>query len=177
MLEIGCEVVAGGWDRRQDWQAFAGCAVGAALAGAGWTQVLDGDGVVEVSVRLSDDAEVRELNRNYRHKDRATNILSFPMLTPDEVAGFLPQPGGELLLGDLVLAHETVAGEADAAALALADHVVHLLVHGTLHLLGHDHQDDAAAEAMEALERRILSGLGIADPYRIRPPSGGNGAR
>jgi probable rRNA maturation factor len=166
MLDVDCDIVAGAWDEGLDWAGLAAGAVGAALVGGGFAHVLEApDLAVEVSVRLTDDADVARLNRDYRGKDRPTNILSFPMHAPDALAAMLRSKGADLLLGDLALAEETIAREAADRAIPVADHVTHLLVHGTLHLLGHDHQDDAAADRMEALETRILAGLGIADPY------------
>ena len=119
----------------------------------------------EVGVLLADDAAVRALNAAHRGQDRSTNVLSFPTLgTPD--AALSSEPGDRpLLLGDLVLAAETIRAEAKAQGKPLPDHVLHLVVHGTLHLLGHDHEDDAQAVAMEELERSILAGLGVPDPY------------
>jgi probable rRNA maturation factor len=113
----------------------------------------------ELSVLLADDAAIRALNRDWRGKDQPTNVLSFP-------AGAPAAEGAPLLLGDVALAYETVAREAAEQGKSLADHTRHLLVHGVLHLLGHDHEDEAEAERMEILERSILAGLGVADPYR-----------
>ena len=117
-------------------------------------------GPVEVSVLLADDATVRELNRTWRGKDGATNVLSFP-------AG--PQPrhaGAAVPLGDVVLAYETLVRESSEQSKPLQNHLAHLLVHGTLHLLGQDHETgEAEAEAMEAVEVAALAGLGIPDPY------------
>ncbi|WP_082652570.1 rRNA maturation RNase YbeY [Aureimonas sp. AU12] len=113
----------------------------------------------EVSVTLADDAGVQVLNREWRGKDKPTNILSFPMMALRP--GDRPGP----LLGDLILARETCAREAGDEGKAPADHFRHLLVHGTLHLLGYDHESDEEADAMEALEIEILAGLGIDDPY------------
>ena len=112
----------------------------------------------ELTIRLVDEAEGRELNHTWRHKDYATNVLSFPADVPDEL---LDIP----LLGDLVICAPVVAREAAEQGKKLDDHYAHLTVHGVLHLLGFDHIDDAEAEEMEALERVILAGLGIADPY------------
>ncbi len=111
-----------------------------------------------VTVLLTDDATVRDLNARFRAKDYATNVLSFPAA---------PQPGppGPQPLGDLALAFGVCAAEAKTQGKSLADHLRHLVAHGVLHLLGHDHEDDAEAEVMEALEREILAGLGVADPY------------
>jgi probable rRNA maturation factor len=116
----------------------------------------------EVSVLLCDDARMRALNASYRRQDRATNVLSFPALALDP--GHLPDAPPPLL-GDIVLAAGTVAAEAAQGGRRPADHLRHLVVHGCLHLLGHDHQDDAAAARMEALESLILGALGVADPH------------
>ncbi|MDX1710899.1 MAG: rRNA maturation RNase YbeY [Rhodovibrionaceae bacterium] len=121
---------------------------------------------LEVSVALADDDTLRTLNRDHRGKDRPTNVLSFAALKGEA------QPsgsGGPLFLGDVVLACETVVREAGEQGKAPGDHLCHLVVHGVLHLLGHDHEEPREAEAMEALERRILAGLGVADPYRDEP--------
>ena len=113
----------------------------------------------EVSILLADDAAVQELNRAWRGKDGPTNVLSFPAPA---------QPGvqGPLRLGDIALALETLEREAGSEGKSLADHLLHLVVHGTLHLLGHDHEDEAEAKAMEALEVAALARLNVADPYR-----------
>lgn len=117
---------------------------------------------LEVSLVFTDDAEQRTLNRDYRHKDSVTNVLSFPNMPEDDGA----RPAGlPLLLGDVVLARETVLREAAAQGKPVADHTAHLLVHGLLHLLGYDHQESDEAEEMEALETEILASLGLADPY------------
>ena len=109
----------------------------------------------DVVVLLTDDAAVQDLNARFRGKDRATNVLSFP-------AAQSAAPH----LGDLVLAFGVCAAEAQAQGKTLADHLSHLTVHGVLHLLGRDHEDEAEAEEMEAEERAILASLGVADPYR-----------
>jgi probable rRNA maturation factor len=114
---------------------------------------------LEISLLLTDDAGMRELNRAWRGLDKPTNVLSFPGSGPSS-------PEGVRHLGDIALAFETVAREAAEEHKSLADHVAHLIVHGTLHLLGHDHAIDKDAEAMEALEIAALARLGIADPYR-----------
>ncbi|MDI5984432.1 rRNA maturation RNase YbeY [Halomonas sp. M4R5S39] len=118
----------------------------------------DVDPASELTVRLVDAAESRALNRDYRGRDRPTNVLSFPFESP---------PGVELaLLGDLVICHPVVVREAREQDKSPAAHYAHMVVHGTLHLLGYDHLEDDEAETMEALEREILAGLGINDPYR-----------
>lgn len=117
----------------------------------------DGGDAYEISIVLADDAFVRDLNRQYRNIDRPTNVLSFPA---DDDDGLGPR-----LLGDVILAYETVQREADAAGKRMLDHVSHLIIHGALHLLGFDHEDEQEAIEMEALETAILARLGIADPY------------
>lgn len=114
----------------------------------------------EITVRFVDSEESRRLNRDYRGKDNPTNVLSFPFEAPPAVA--LP------LLGDLVICHPVVVQEAAEQDKPLVEHYAHLVIHGTLHLLGHDHLEENEAEAMEALERDILAALGIADPYAPR---------
>jgi probable rRNA maturation factor len=119
-----------------------------------------------VAVVLSDDATVRELNRTWRGQDRATNVLSFP--ATDLRAGELPAPplpGLPLELGDVILALETCGREAREQAKPLVAHMQHLVVHGLLHLLGHDHEDDGEALRMEALEIEALATLNVPNPY------------
>lgn len=113
----------------------------------------------ELSVLLTDDAAVREMNRKWRGVDRPTNVLSFPLAPAGE--GDLDQP----MLGDIVLAFETVSREADLEGKSVEHHFSHLILHGFLHILGYDHEEDHEAEIMEQLERRILARLHIADPY------------
>jgi len=114
----------------------------------------------EASIVLGSDELVRRLNRTYRGKDAATNVLSFPYQTPPGAG-----PEGGAYLGDVVLAAETVQREAAERSVEPVHHLQHLVVHGLLHLLGYDHQTDADAEAMEVLEAEILAAVGIADPY------------
>jgi probable rRNA maturation factor len=116
-------------------------------------------GRFEIGLRLVDDDEARVLNRDYRGKDHATNVLSFP-------AGY--SIGERRYLGDIALCVPVLQREAAEQGKTLSDHCAHLLIHGMLHLLGHDHEDAGAAHAMEALERRLLASLGIADPYAPR---------
>lgn len=117
----------------------------------------------ETAILLADDATLRDLNARYRGQDKATNVLSFPARDDDA-----PPPGGEappLRWGDVALAYETVAREAGEQGKTLAAHLSHLVVHGLLHLFGHDHEDEDEALGMEALEREILARIGIEDPY------------
>ena len=131
--------------------------VKAAVAEAG----VDVAGDIEVSVRVVDIDEIRTLNREYRDKDKATNVLSFPA---GNIAG-LPEEAVQTL-GDVVVCAAVVRDEAASQAKKLADHWAHILVHGTLHLLGYDHTTDAEAMEMERLETRILAMQSVADPYR-----------
>jgi probable rRNA maturation factor len=120
---------------------------------------------LSVSLLFTSDAELHRLNREWRERDKPTNVLSFPMLGRGELIT-LGDDGPPVLLGDVALAHETCAREAEDRAVPLADHAAHLIVHGLLHLAGHEHEtspDDAAE--MEALETKALAHLGIADPY------------
>ena len=112
----------------------------------------------DVSLCLADDAALRALNLRWRGMDKPTNVLSFPSAPPDRLRG-------ATTLGDIALAYETLAREADDLGVSLADHYRHLLAHGFLHLIGYDHETDAEAERMEAMETKILARLGAADPY------------
>jgi len=109
----------------------------------------------ELSIVLSDDAQVQILNRDYREKDKPTNVLSFPVPPPTP------------MLGDIVLARETIVREAAEKGVSFEDHLTHLIIHGWLHLQGFDHQTDSTAEEMEAIEIAALATLGIDNPYRL----------
>ena len=170
MLLVETDVVAGEWPA-VDWPTLASAAVAAALAQTAYADLADAPMSVEVAVRLSDNAEVHTLNRQYRGKDKPTNILSFPMLAPDMLVMFgsdgANSDDGEVLMGDLVLAAETVVREAGEKAWSVADYVSHLVVHGTLHLLGYDHEvGEWEAEQMEALETAACAQLHLPDPYK-----------
>jgi probable rRNA maturation factor len=147
-------VEAGDWSGIPDLEKRVERAALAALARAD-VNLRQG---AELAVLLTDDAALAELNRRWRGKDGPTNVLSFPAAP---LHGLADSP----MLGDLALAYETCAREAGSQGKSLADHLSHLVVHGTLHLVGHDHETETEAEAMEALERSVLAGLGIADPY------------
>lgn len=158
--------VSGEWDSSSSWPVLAERAVRAAVAASEWKHLIDSPLGVEVSVKFTGDDEVRALNAEYRHKDKPTNVLSFPMLEPDLLDRLTASGGGEALLGDIVLARGICTAEAADKGITVEDHTAHLVVHGTLHLLGYDHeQGEAEAEDMEDIERRALASLGIADPY------------
>lgn len=165
MLEVALSPEPG-WGG-DDWETLASTAVRATITATPHAALLSAPATVELSIRLAEDDEVRALNREYRGKDAATNVLSFPMMDAAALAAAAraPEDSGELLLGDIILAHGICAAEARDRGIPLRAHATHLIVHGTLHLLGHDHIDDADAEAMEAIERLVLRELGLHDPY------------
>ena len=158
--------VSGEWDSSTGLPALAERAVRAAVAASDWNDLGDSPLAVEVSVKFTEDAEVHALNAQYRAKDKPTNVLSFPMIEADLLDRIVAVGEGEVLLGDVVLARGVCAAEAADKGISIDDHAAHLVVHGTLHLLGYDHEDgEEEAEAMEDTERRALAALGIADPY------------
>ena len=152
------------WDSSTDWRLLARRAAESAISESAFPQLIDSRRTVELSVRLTGDEEVRALNAQWRGKDKPTNVLSFPLAGPDEFHA-ANAPGPELMLGDIVLARGVCVREAEERHIPLERHATHLLVHGTLHLLGYDHQDDQSAAEMERREARALALLGIADPY------------
>ena len=162
MLEIELDS-DGDWDSSSVGQALIRDAAEAAIAESAFPQLSAGARPVELSIRLAGDDEVRQLNAQWRGKDKPTNVLSFPMAEESELADARVRP--ELMLGDIVLARGVCAAEAENKAIAIEDHAAHLIVHGTLHLLGYDHGEEEIAADMEAREVRALARLGIANPY------------
>ena len=165
MLEIALEA-DGEWDSSGSWERLAGKAARAAIAESAFPDLAMSGRPIEISVLLTDDDHVRTLNSKWRGKDKPTNVLSFPMaesyeLQDENVAT------AELLLGDIVLARGVCEAEAAEKGMTVEDYAAHLMIHGTLHLLGYDHMDEAGAADMEAREGRALARLGIADPYRV----------
>jgi probable rRNA maturation factor len=199
-LDIGLEWSSSGFGQQEVEKA-----VDAAVKFAGLPGLADHPSPIEVNIKLSDNDEVQALNREWRDKDKPTNVLSFPMLDDDELEALNPprtrEGGGPertdgggsalatlfkaspplhhpadgppphsgeepmLLLGDIILAYGICADEAAEKAIPLAHHATHLVIHGMLHLLGHDHIDDEDAEAMEALEVKALASMGLNNPY------------
>jgi probable rRNA maturation factor len=155
---IGVETdVSAEWATDTDWPALARTAVHAAVAHSRHPGLTDS----EISVKFTTDAEVRSLNAAWRGQDKPTNVLSFPMAEENELAS-------AQLLGDIVLAHGICVAEAAEKHVRAEIHAAHLVVHGTLHLLGYDHEtSDEDAEEMEEAERRALASIGIADPYEL----------
>ena len=155
-------VVADCWQAEPDAEAVVHRAIAAAA------ETLDtGAGEAELAVMLTDDAGIRILNCNWRGIDKPTNVLSFPALQPTGPVGPDDAPR---MLGDIAIAYQTTRKEADDEQKPFDHHLSHLAVHGFLHLIGYDHENDDDAEAMEALEQQILAQLGIPDPYADRDP-------
>ena len=150
------------WGQDTDWEALAARAASAAAQVA---PELAHDNLL-VSLVLGDDGEVQTLNKQWRAKNQPTNVLSFPMLSREEVLHAARDEASEGMLGDLILAHGVCTREAAGKGIAVADHAAHLIIHGLLHLAGHDHETGKAeAQAMEALETKALALMGIGDPY------------
>jgi len=165
MLEIALDADEE-WDSSRSWERLARRAAEAAIAESAFPDLTETDRPVELSVTLTSDEHVRELNAKWRNKDKATNVLSFPMA--DELdLGRANVSAMELLLGDIVLAHGVCEAEAAEQGVSLEQHATHLMVHGTLHLLGYDHHDDSEAADMEVREVRALKRLGISNPYEV----------
>ena len=164
MLDVAIEADPE-WDSSTGWKELVYRAAEAAVAESAFPQLAASVRPVELSVRLTTDEEVRLLNSHWRSKDSPTNVLSFPMAEAYEFDQ-VDDEGPELLLGDVILAHGTCRREAEEKAISIEDHAAHLVVHGTLHLLGYDHSSQSDADDMEAREVRALARLGIADPYK-----------
>lgn len=162
MTEIAVEVEADSWTAALPDVADLCRKVAAAALSAGAARVglSAHEGRMEVSILLADDERVRELNRDWRGFDKPTNVLSFPALGDEDVPA-----EGPILLGDVIVAYQTTATEAADSGKTITNHLSHLIVHGVLHLLGYDHEEDDEAEAMESLEAAVLGALGIPDPY------------
>jgi|SRR3954447_15958713 probable rRNA maturation factor len=154
------------WDSSISWEPLVRKAVEAAIAQSAFPDLARSGRPVELSVRLTTDEQVRMLNAHWRGKDKPTNVLSFPMAEAYELneESFAQK---ELLLGDIVVANGVCAREAAEKGASVEQHAMHLIVHGTLHLLGYDHQSDADAADMEAREVRALQMLGITNPYEV----------
>lgn len=155
-IAIAILVEAGEWPGEDVLAAMAK----AALAAAVDVLALEIGEPPELSLVFTDDAHIRELNAAWRDKDKPTNVLSFPLVAMEPGAPLPP------MLGDIVLACETVGREAEAEEKPFEHHLAHLIVHGFLHLLGYDHETDQQAGEMEGIERRVLAELAIPDPYR-----------
>jgi probable rRNA maturation factor len=166
MLDIAIEADPE-WDSSSSWENLVRKAAEAAVAESAFPQLAKSERLVELSIRLTSDDEVKALNARWRGKDKPTNVLSFPQCEAGELRR-IALTGPELMLGDIVLARGVCEREAEEKGVSLEEHATHLLVHGTLHLLGYDHQEDGSAEDMESREVRALERLGISDPYEVR---------
>jgi len=164
MLEIAIDA-DGEWDSSR-WEPLIRRAAEAAVAESAFPQLGKSERPIELSVRLTSDEQVRALNSQWRGKDKPTNVLSFPMLESNDLE-MANVAGPELLLGDIVLARGVCTAEAADKHVSVEDHATHLIVHGTLHLLGYDHHEDGEAADMEAREVRALHRLGIPNPYEV----------
>jgi probable rRNA maturation factor len=165
MLDVAIETDAE-WDSSKSWEELVSRAARAAVAESAFPQLGASVRPVELSVRLTSDEEVRVLNAHWRRKDKPTNVLSFPMAEAYELEQ-ADEDGPELMLGDVILAHGVCRAEAEQNSVSIEDHAAHLVVHGTLHLLGYDHVAEADAAEMESREVRALARLGIANPYEV----------
>ena len=161
-LDIGLDWGSSGFGQSQVEKA-----IDAAVKFAAIPELADPPVPVSVSVKLSDNAEVHALNREWRDKDKPTNVLSFPMLDDEELDALTEgkYDAPEIMLGDIILAYGVCADEAAEKGIPLADHATHLVIHGMLHLLGYDHIEDEDAEAMEVLEVKALASMGLHNPY------------
>ena len=174
-LDISFSLEAGDWEAAvTDVEMLVEAAAHAAFEAAERPEILD-DATAEMSLVLADDALVQTLNRDYRDKDKPTNVLSFALLdgsddSDDDTDDALAREEGmPILIGDVILAFETVQREAREQGKSIENHLTHLVIHGVLHLLGYDHQSDPDADRMERLETSILARMGIADPYSANP--------
>jgi probable rRNA maturation factor len=167
MLEIALEADEE-WDSSRTWEPLIRKAAEAAIAESAFPQLADSNRPIELSVRLAGDEEVRGLNAHWRGKDKPTNVLSFPMAEAYELEQADEDRPGGIMLGDLILARGVCEREAEEKGVPVEQHATHLLVHGTLHLLGYDHEADADAADMEAREVKALARLGISNPYEDR---------
>lgn len=159
LLELDIDPV---WGDATDWEALAARAAAAAAAVA---PELASEALL-VSLVFADDDEVQALNKQWRAKDKPTNVLSFPMLSREEVLHAAADPGHAGMLGDMILAHGVCRREAEDKGVTVEAHATHLIVHGLLHLAGYDHETgQAEASQMEAMETKALAMLGLADPY------------
>lgn len=165
MLEIAIEADEE-WDSSRSWERLVRDAAEAAIAESAFPMLATSNRPIELSVRLAGDEEVRALNSEWRGKNRPTNVLSFPMVEKSDLHR-ANVAGPELLLGDIILARGVCETEAAEKGVSVDQHASHLLVHGTLHLLGYDHHDNDEAADMEAREVRALERLGIANPYEV----------
>lgn len=163
-VELFVDVASDGWKDAPSMEALIRECVACVFA-----TFPDVDAPLELSVRLTDDGDIAQLNREFRKQDKPTNVLSFPSFERDELQGVFAAAladGPPVILGDIIITQGVTAREASEQGKTFHDHMAHLVVHGLLHLLGFDHIEDDEAHEMESHEQTILASLGIADPYR-----------
>lgn len=165
-LDLGAE-----WDGGTDWYKICDRSARSGISVSAYGSLLEQESALEISVKLSDNAEVQRLNSSYRGKDKPTNVLSFAMFQKDILESLFGSERSiaesEILLGDIIIAKSICQNEAEEKHIPLTDHVAHLVVHGILHLLGYDHETETDALVMEHLEIDALHTLGIANPYAV----------
>ncbi len=163
-VELYVDIACDDWEGKPDMVELVRGCVAAVLAG-----FVDADTPLELSVRLTDDAEIKQLNCEFRGQNKPTNVLSFPCFEGRELQDAFASaaPGGPpVMLGDIIITHGVTAEEAIEQGKSFTDHVSHLVVHGLLHLMGFDHIEDREANEMETQEKNILASLAIDDPYK-----------
>ncbi len=162
------------WGDSQDWKDIAQNAVHAAIEYSAYKKFSEDKKTISISIKLSDNDEINALNKQYRNKDKPTNILSFPLIETQELDTLYNHQNStnpnniaipEILLGDLILAYSICRDEANSKSISLADHFTHLIIHGVLHLIGYDHIIDNDANVMQSIEIKALKKLGLDDPY------------
>lgn len=153
------------WDDGVDWQTLAEESINQAIINSDYKYLPSYDKNISISITLSNNDQLHALNKQYRGKDKATNILSFPMLEPNELRALDNHPIPEILLGDLILSHDICYDEAIEKNITIEEHYQHLIIHGILHLLGYDHIEDKDADIMQSIEITALHNMGINNPY------------
>ena len=153
------------WDKKVDWLSLAEVSILKSIKYSYYSNLIDSNKNVSISITLSDNHQLHSLNKEYRSKDRPTNILSFPLLDHTQLQTIEDYPTPEILLGDLILSYDMCNKEALEKNISIEHHYQHLIVHGILHLLGYDHIEDKDADIMQSIEIKALEILGIDNPY------------
>lgn len=157
--------IGGAWDNKIDWKTLTKDAAIESIKNSEYNTLLNTHKNVSIDITLSNNEQIHALNKEYRGKDKPTNILSFPMLSYPELQAIEDYPIPEILLGDLILSYEICIQEASEKNISIENHYQHLIIHGILHLLGYDHIEDKDADIMQALEIKALDDMGIDNPY------------
>lgn len=164
MIEIDLDI-APNWEKEIHWSDLSKKSINEAIKLSDYNFLCSIDNNVSISISLSKNEKVHALNKQYRDKDKPTNILSFPMVEPTELSGLAEHPIPEILLGDMILSYDICYAEAKEKGISLTNHYQHLIVHGILHLLGYNHIEDDDAEKMQTIEILALKNMGIENPY------------